>query len=662
MDRTSLVFWFGQARTTAATVAAAGTAYPGVVWRSRHPGERPPPAACAVTFAEVVRGTLAGVPGRVTVVHPACWGPADRAEVTRAAASAGLPMPVFVSTPVAVAHGVGAELLKGRAAAVLVLDGSAVEIAAITRTRTGFSIAGDPGELTADPRTPDGRMRICAQVGATVAGSGVDRVVRAYLAGAGAEVVLRDLAGPGSAHPDLEPVVLHGAVLAANPPRGVGRRRLLGAAAASVAVAAAVPFVTLPRDAGPRFVAAVPVPSPPPGPGPVVYAFSSESGRLSAVDTGAGVVTELGRAGGGTGAFGLTPDARTAVLESADGVRLFDVIAGRVRRTAGVPRLLGTVVAADGSRVYALQAAGAKGQAKIHTVDVATGDRTGGAVDLGRNGGELVAAPDGRTLYALEFAVTEVDRGVERVTAPARLTVVDTASGRVRMRQELPAGTSAVVPGPDGVYVLATDTVTGFDVAAGRLGEPVRLPGRPTALDVTPDGRTLFVLCERETVDGFRVDVVPVDRAGGTVRTGFAVPGAERAHAIGIAPGGRRAYLAGSALGWFDVAGEVAGPPVEVGGEVSQIGFSGTDVYVLATGERSEDRRSALTVVDSVTGRASAPIRLPTGPARIAVPGGVLDSPTVSSPSATSSTAAPAPASGGSASPETGSDRPRAGN
>lgn len=138
----------------AAHVTSENTAAPPKIsfGRSRRSGDVP--ESFTRTLLHYRRRSVAALrnavpprPRRLTVVHPVHWKDRHRAAVTRAPRAAGLPRPAFLADLLAAAHSVAAPLPRRRAAVVTILDGPVMEIAVVTRTRTGFSLVGEPGSV-----------------------------------------------------------------------------------------------------------------------------------------------------------------------------------------------------------------------------------------------------------------------------------------------------------------------------------------------------------------------------------------------------------------------------------------------------------------------------------------------------------------------------------
>ena len=125
----------------------------------------------------------------------------------------------------------------------------------------------------------------------------------------------------------------------------------------------------------------------------------------------------------------------------------------------------------------------------------------------------MVITPNGKTLYAAgNTTLTPID------------TATSTARRAIRVAPRNGFDITTVIT-PDGrtVYVggaLAGTSPRGFIVpvstATGRAGKAIMIRGAPSVMAVTPDGKTLYVLCAGNVVAGAPQEVVPVNTATNT--------------------------------------------------------------------------------------------------------------------------------------------------
>ncbi|MEU8244409.1 hypothetical protein AB0C07_39645 [Actinoplanes missouriensis] len=609
----SLVIRFGAGRITMALDDDTASGLPALSHRDSaiRPGSTP--AELSALLAEVLRQAGPPVPRRLTVIHPVGWADEHRTAMTRATAAAGVSGPSFLIGPVAVAHSVATGLRRRRAAAVVTLGGPVAEVAIVVRTRSGFTVVGEPSSVLV-PHTPEGRRRVVGELLTTVSGAGLtaEQLAGVYVVGdtePGAPLaaeIQKTLGVATSARRELENAAVDGA-LSAYPRnrRRSGRRRTLLAAAAVIALlgaaAAGVQARGGPEAAGARFVAATAAPA------PLVHLLDPDAGTLTTLDTATGGTTPASPLPASEADwFRLAPDGRTAVIGNIDGVTLIDTATRRVRHHVPLTGATSSVISADSRTVYVLTWPDPARSATIVPVDTATGT-AGTPIPAGRQAGQLAGGPDG-VMYLLEPARKGVD---------ARLSIVETATGSRRQIALHPSSREIALT-PDGrmLYVAADRRLSSYDTVTGTMRAPITLPGRITAMAVTPDGRSLYAL-------GAGV-AVAVDVATGRVRAEIPLPGVGNAWRLSAAPGSRRVYAYGStdvpAIGWIDTATDRAGPPITVGAQPWEIVHraDGGAAYVLT---RAPGNRSALVTVDAATSAAGRVFELPAGPVVIATPG-----------------------------------------
>ncbi|MEU4692554.1 YncE family protein [Actinoplanes sp. NPDC023714] len=606
----SLVIRFGAGRITLAIDDDTVSGLPAVRHRDTAAAASTTPAALSGLFTEVLREAVPPVPRRLTVICPVGWDEEHRTAMTRAAAAAGVSAPSFLIGPVAVAHAVATGLRRRRAAAVVTLGGPLAEVAILIRTRTGFTLLGDPSKVLV-PHTPEGRRRVVGELLTTIAGAGLtaEQLAGVYVVGdtePGAPLaaeIQKTLGVATSARRELETAAVDGA-LTAYPPRrrGPRRRTLLAAASVIALMIAAVGGMQLRGSAGPpgaRFVAATAAPA------PLVHVLDADAGTLTTLDPATGGTSPASPVPAGEADwFRLTPDGRTAVIGNIDGVTLIDTATRRVRAYVPLPGATASVVSPDGRTLSVLTRPGPGEDTRIVPVDLATGI-PGEPIPAGRRPGQLAGGPGG-VLYVLEPAQRKASSG-------ARLDIVDTAAGTTR-HVPLHPGAREIAPAPDGrkLYVAADRWVGPYD---GTLRPPLAMPGKVAALAVTPDGRSLYVLCKDA--------VVAVDVATDRIRATIPLAGVGNAWRLSASPDSRRVYVYGStdvpAIGWIDTATDRAGLPIRVGAQPGEIlhRSDGGAAYVLT---RLDEKRSALVTVDVAAAKAGRVLALPPGPVMIATP------------------------------------------
>jgi YVTN family beta-propeller protein len=152
--------------------------------------------------------------------------------------------------------------------------------------------------------------------------------------------------------------------------------------------------------------------------------------------------------------------------------------------------------------------------------------------------------------------------------------------------------------------------VTPVSLSTGKAGRPIPVGSRPTAIAVTPNGRTAYV------VNSGSATVTPIvtrtRKAGAPIRVGLGP------RAIGITPDGRTAYVVNSgsdSVTPLDTARNHARRSIRVGSDPRSIAITpdGQTAFVLDWGGRS------VTPIDLRTDRARASIPVGSYPSAITI-------------------------------------------
>jgi YVTN family beta-propeller protein len=227
--------------------------------------------------------------------------------------------------------------------------------------------------------------------------------------------------------------------------------------------------------------------------GRTAYASQMESGSVFEIDTATRAVRrQIAGKGEWSKVMTLSPDERTLYLANwiSNDVSEIDLAAGKVRRlipTVKTPR--GLYVTPDGAKLYV---AGYE-SGEIQVVDLATGKgrvllRTGGAMR------HLVGDPVAMRLYADDMATSTIHVVDLRTEELTRLAKVDANPNTIDLS---PDGRLLFVscrgrngpdyerPGPEWGSVVVVDTAT------GRLLDAIVGGDQTTGLDVSADGTRL---------------------------------------------------------------------------------------------------------------------------------------------------------------------------
>jgi DNA-binding beta-propeller fold protein YncE len=219
---------------------------------------------------------------------------------------------------------------------------------------------------------------------------------------------------------------------------------------------------------------------------------------------------------GGVEQFVMTRDGRTLYVLSGDSALYpVDVATGRVETAIPAPdymleAVVSMVLSPDGATLWiATNEDGPDGSDVLSGAVTPVSLRTGAAgnpVKLGWMPVSLAITPDGRTLYAAIDGMSGIGQ-----LARNGVDVIDTATGQLRATLGWQAAPLYLQMTPDGKTVwvasvvdhrigTADNTITAIDAASGRPGESFSTAGwlnsykeGPLGVAMSPDGRTLYV-------------------------------------------------------------------------------------------------------------------------------------------------------------------------
>lgn len=257
-----------------------------------------------------------------------------------------------------------------------------------------------------------------------------------------------------------------------------------------------------------------------------VYVPDTAVDRVMVMDTTTLALTTIFPLAGGPRSVAMSPVERRAYIacENAGTVVTVDTNSHTVvGQPLPLPFAIGDLaISRDGTRLYALAMSGPA----VVVVDTATHTR-------------LEALPTGNDPFALALALTPDGR---RAYVPhvdsSTVTVVDTNTTRIRLGGD-PTGLAAT-SGGDLAYVAvpASGTVAVIDTVTGATAGPaIPVGGRPKALALTADDKTLYVAGPGA--------VTVVDTATRTVR-GAPIPVGDLPEGLALTTDGSRLYVADS--------------------------------------------------------------------------------------------------------------------
>ncbi len=278
-------------------------------------------------------------------------------------------------------------------------------------------------------------------------------------------------------------------------------------------------------------------------------------------------------------------------------VAVVDAGANRLLTTIPVPRgPHGLVITPDGRKVYV----SSDGASTVSVIDTAT-DRVVGTVEVGPNPHGLAMSRDGRHVLVLGFGANQ---------ALVVDTTTDTVSGRFAVAQPHNG-----VLGPDGrvAYVgsqqQGATAIVILDLAGGKEIGRMALDKTPRALDLSPDGKWLYVTVAGvdaiqvlDTASRQLVGQVPV---GASPHIAVFTPGGERSLAVSQGPG---------ELAIIETARRSVKGVVAVGRNPHWVAVSGDGRMAYVANEGSND----VSIVDLDSGKVVATVPVGNAPRKIA--------------------------------------------
>jgi len=216
------------------------------------------------------------------------------------------------------------------------------------------------------------------------------------------------------------------------------------------------------------------------------------------------------------------------------------------------------------------------------------------------------------------------------------VTPVDTATDTAGPAIRVGAQPSAIAITPDGrtAYVVNTNdqaglkdgTVTPITTATDEPGKPVKVGIEPDAIAITPNGQTAYVANQ---LSGTVTPItIATNAPGKPIKVGYTPD------AIAITPDGQTAFVANEGIGQGGTVTPIAtatdqpGKPIGVGVDPTGIAVTpnGQTAYVLSrggttisSGGGSVSQAGTVTPINTATGRSGKPITVSGGPTLIAI-------------------------------------------
>jgi YVTN family beta-propeller protein len=233
------------------------------------------------------------------------------------------------------------------------------------------------------------------------------------------------------------------------------------------------------------------------------------------------------------------------------------------------------------------------------------------------------AAPDASTIYVVSRtsgSVTPVDTATETAGPAIKVGAQPSAIAIT------PDGRTAYVVNENDLAGLKDGTVTPITTATDEPGKPIGVGMEPDAIAITPNGQTAYVANQ---LSGTVTPItIATNTPGKPIKVGY------EPDAIAITPDGQTALVANEGIGQGSTVTPIAtatnqpGKPVNVGVDATAIAITpnGQTAYVLSRGGTtinsagaSVSQAGTVTPVAVATGRPGKPITVPGGPTLIAI-------------------------------------------
>jgi YVTN family beta-propeller protein len=263
-------------------------------------------------------------------------------------------------------------------------------------------------------------------------------------------------------------------------------------------------------------------------------AYVTSDTTVTPVNTTTGAVGKAITVGGSTQIIAIAPNGKTAYAVSL-GPGTVTPIRTRTN-TAGPPINLGAgdlVITPNGKTAYALAGPG------VIPFRTAT-DKAGTPITVKGANSDIMVTPNGKTVYVINDTaglVTPIPTTTNRPGRPIRIPVNPDVSPWYTPGQVL------IISTPDSKTVFAanatTNSVTPISAATNRAGKSIKVGMEPYSMAITPNGRTLVVVSQDNTVT--LIDTA-TNKVTGTINV-VTSPVWYTTQPVAITPDGRTAYV-----------------------------------------------------------------------------------------------------------------------
>jgi hypothetical protein len=264
---------------------------------------------------------------------------------------------------------------------------------------------------------------------------------------------------------------------------------------------------------------------------------------------------------------------------------------------------------------------------------------------------EVAAAPGGRAVYVFSFTatststvdyVTRIDTATNSAANPVRLPLhlvqnteiriarggrvaytvnsssqmvaISLATGAVRQLATF-NGQFDITPNGRTAYLPVNNGVQPVDLVTGNAEPPVKVRAEPSAMAITPDGKTVWVVSQGNVNTAF---VTPIGTATNGAGKPITVPAQSLIAPVGgivITPDGKTAYVnGGQYVSPVDLAARTAGRPIKLPSVFR------TEPGILLMSPNGKVVYDNLRPIDLITNKALPPVVLPRGYADSTVP------------------------------------------
>jgi YVTN family beta-propeller protein len=277
----------------------------------------------------------------------------------------------------------------------------------------------------------------------------------------------------------------------------------------------------------------------------------------------------------------ITPDGKTLYAGDWDSGTVTPIhtatnTAGRPIKTGANPFAIAMAVTPNGKTVYVVNE---EPHGTVTPIDTAT-NTAGKNIKVGVTPFAIVITPNGKTAYVLNLAQGAPGKG----TLTPITTATNTAGKPIPIKHAaFPLASNLMVITPNGktIYATSNTTLTPIDTATNTPLPAIRVAprhGLDTGAVITPDGRTIYVAGEFSgpSANGF---IVPVNTTTGTAGKAIIVRG--QPSAMAVTPNGKTLYvLCAGFPGPQDIvpistATNTAGPPINTGLQPAAIAITG---------------------------------------------------------------------------------------